>query len=68
VPPPWRRDAGAAPSVFDEHARGDAGGSCDIRGAAFGDRKPRAPAEKRVREGAAKPAPAGFSIGVTIAT
>jgi len=43
APLPWRLAAGAAPSVFDEHPRGDAAGSSDIRGATFGDRKPRAP-------------------------
>jgi hypothetical protein len=49
--------------------RGDAGGCCDIRGAAFLYRKPRAPAEKcGCAKGAAKPLPAGFSIGVAIAT
>ena len=39
APLPWRLAAGAAPSVFDEHARGDAAGSSDIRGATFGNYK-----------------------------
>jgi hypothetical protein len=55
--------------VFDEHSLGDAGRSGDIRGAAVGDRKRRAPAEKcGCAKGVAKPLPAGFSIGVAIAT